>query len=160
MRGNETATVCRTNHGMQSIKVLTSLNVFIKKHHGWGVAGVCSGCLPAAVEACRPLGQLEGATASPRQAVLYCQPHSSPPAPANPPSELMLWSAGGCAGMQGVIRMAVLKVTAPVQGGRERDARGEEWGSCWWAWWCLLSCFKYSCFKYRQDLLSLNTCRI
>lgn len=31
VRGNKKATmVCRTNHGMQSIKVLTSLHVFIK----------------------------------------------------------------------------------------------------------------------------------
>lgn len=85
-----------------------------KNHHGWGVTGVCSGCLPAAVEACRPLGQLNGATVSPQQAVLYCQPRSSPPAPANP--ELTLWPAGGCAGMQGAICMAVLKVMVPARG--------------------------------------------
>lgn len=65
---------------------------------------------------------------SPQQAVLYCQPRSSPPAPANP--ELMLWPAGGCAGMQGAICMAVLEVMVPARGRMGRAVAGGLGGIC------------------------------
>lgn len=38
------------------------------------------------------------------------------PSTSKPPSELTLWPAGGCAGMQGAICMAVLKVMVPARG--------------------------------------------